>query len=336
MHRRLLCGRLLPNAGASGRWDWYLIGGAFAAIAIPWHSASEKLVIVSPSAGSAPSWYVIDPQDNLDADDAMFAAENHGNLNVVYSAAQVAAARFEQPRRALIPLAKAAPQQAPMPAGPLRSVTLYPVSGAPLLASRSAQTLDQAAVAVDPENGLLLLVHAHQGATTFFDGAWSRPIRLPSSKFWEPSLAAAGNDGFHLLTVVESQVLYLLFAQDDWSAPVELGRARVATSFGAMWDALGIASNGHNRAFAVWPTESGIAGRWIEGTGEIEARARADDIDLGHGIALPPSLLDFAHGRAALVEPRFLEGADPALSAIDHTGMAKQLHDAGQWVSLPW
>lgn len=322
------------EVGASGRWDWYLIGGAFAAIAIPWHSASDKLVIVSPSAGSAPSWYVIDPQDSLDADNAMFAADNHGNLNVVYSATQVALAKLEQPRQALIPLANVAPQQAPMPAAPLRSTTLYPVSGAPLRAPQSAQDLNQASVAVDPESGLLLFVNAHQAATTFSDGAWSRPIRLPLSKFWEPSLAAAGKDAFHLLTVADSQVLYLLFAQEDWSAPVELGQARVATTFGAMWDALGIASNGHNRAFAVWPTESGIAGRWIEGTAEIKAGPRADGIDLGHGIVLPPSLLDFAHGKATLVEPRVFEGADPALSAINHTRVAKQLHDAGQWVSL--
>jgi len=322
------------EVGASGRWDWYLIGGAFAAIAIPWHSASEKLVIVSPSAGSTPSWYVIDPQDNLDANDAMFAADNHGNLNVVYSASQVALAQSEQPRQALVPLANVTPQQAPIPASLPRNVTLYPVSGTPLLASRSTQTLNQAAVAVDPESGVLLLVNAHHAATTFSDGAWSRPIRLPFSKFWEPSLAAAGNDAFHLLTVADSQVLYLLFAQEEWSAPVELGQARVATIFGAMWDALGIASNGHNRAFAIWPTESGIAGRWIEGTGEIKARSRADGIDLGRGIVLPPSLLDFAHGQATLVEPRVFEGADPALSAINHTRIAKQLHDDGQWVSL--
>jgi len=322
------------EVGASGRWDWYVIGGAFAAVVVPWHSGSDKLVIVSPAAESASAWYVIDPQDNLDVDNALFAADDHGNLNVVYSAAQVTLARLEQTRQALVPLANITPQQASMPADKLRSTTLSPVNGTPLLAPRSTNTLNQAAVAVDPESGLLLLVIAHQAATTFADGAWSRAFRLPLSSFWEPSLAAAGNDAFHLLTVVDGQVLYLLFAQNDWSAAVELGQTGAATIFGAIWDALGIASNGRNRAFAVWPTERGLAGRWIEGSGEIKARSRAVGIDLGHGIVLPPTLIDFAHGRATLVEPRFFEGEDPALSAIDHTRVAMQLHDTGQWVSL--
>ncbi len=322
------------EVGAGGRWDWYVIGGAFAAIVVPWHSDSDKLVIVSPSAESVSAWHVIDPQDNLDAENALFVADDHGNLHVVYSAAQVALARVEQTRQALIQLAKAMPQQTPMPAGALRNTTLYPVSGTPLLAARSTASLNQAAVAVDPESGLLLLVNAHKAATTFADGAWSRPIRLPLSKFWEPLLAAAGHDAFHLLTVVDGHVLYLLFAQNDWSAPVELGQTEVATIFGEIWDALGIAAKGQNRAFAVWPTETGIAGRWIEGTVEIKTTPRAVGISLGHGIVLPPALLDFARGRATLVEPRFFEGEDPALSAIDHTAAAKHLHDTGQWVSL--
>lgn len=322
------------EVGASGRWDWYVIGGAFAAIVVPWHSGSDKLVIASPSAKSAPAWYVIDPQDNLDADNALFAADAHGNLHVVYSAAQVTLARVEQTRQVLIPLATAMPQQTSLPADTLRNATLYPVSGTPLLATRSTASLNQAAVAVDPESGLLLLVNAHQAATTFADGVWSRPIPLPLSNFWEPLLAAAGDDAFHLLTVADGKVLYLRFAQNDWSAPVELGHTEVATTFGVVWDALGIAAIGQNRAFAVWPTERGIAGRWIEGTGEIKATSRAAGIDLGHGIILPPPLLDFAMGRATLVEPRLFEGKDPALSALNHTAAAKQLHDTGQWRSL--
>ena len=323
------------EVGARGRWDWYLLGGAFAAIVVPWHSGSEKLVVV-PEAGTAePLWYVLDPQDNRDARNFMAVADDHGDLYVVYESSRTALVADEQPRYAQIQLKTPKAKEEPLPANLPRSTTLCPVSGKQIVSMPPGLAeLHQYSVAVDPDSGTLLVVRAHQPAFALTRGTWSPPLRLPLSLFWEPRLAPAGGDAFHLMTVKEDRVLYLLYTPDGWSAPIELGQTQVAEAYGSIWGALGIASAGHNRAFLVWPSETGIVGRWIQGDREIEARPRSDLVSLGEGISIPNSLLDFAYGKATLVRPGWASGFAEAFAAGSHSSLAKQLHDSGQWESL--
>lgn len=324
------------EVGAAGRWDWYIFGGAYAAIVVPWHSDSEKLVIVPPAGAAKPIWYVLDPQDNRDARNFLWAEDDHGSLYVVYDSVRTAIVMDAQPRYAQIELDAVPAEEGPLPAGSsARGTRYYPVSGKPLLSLQPfIVDLSRAAVAVDPASGTLLLVYEHHPALEFGHGNWSLPLRLPLSRFWEPRLAAAGGGAFHLMTVSEEGVVYLLYTQDGWSAPVEVGQAKVAGVFGSIWDALGIASAGHNRAFLVWPVEGGIVGRWIQGATEIEATPRKDLVTLAPGVAIPKSLLDFANGKATLVTPAWTSGLEEAAAAGSHSHLVQQLHDSGQWESL--
>lgn len=321
--------------GARGRWDWYGIGGGPAAIIFPWYSASQKLVIVPEMAEAMSAWYVVDPEDNLDATNAMFAADNHGNLYVVYSASRTMLATAQQPRYLRIQVNASKVEERPPLSDKPNTTTCYPVDGRPITSPGPVfADLDQAAVAVDPQSGTLLVVHAHQASLVLAQGAWNGPRRLPLSQFWEPRLAPAGGNAFHLMTTREGRVFYLLYAQDSWSPPVELGQTEVAGIFGSIWNALGIAASGQNRAFGVWPVETGIVGRWIEGTREIEAKPRSDVVSLGDAADIPYSLLDFAYGKATLVTPGWASGLSEATAAGSNTILARQLHDDGQWESL--
>ena len=323
------------EVGAHGRWDWYGIGGAPAGIIFPWYSASQKLVIVPETAEAGTPWYAVDPKDNLDATNANFAADHLGKLHVVYSASRTVLATAQQPRYLQMLVNGSQTEERPAPAEQQRSTTLYPVDGKPILSlAPGPADLSRAAVAVDPQSGMLLLVPAHQASLVYSHGAWSVQDQLPLQYFWEPRLAPAGGNAFHLMTMNEGSVYYLVYSQDGWSAPVELGQTKVAGIFGNTWNAVAIASSGHNRAFGVWPIETGIAGRWIEGTREIEVKPRSDVVSLGDGVVVPKSLLEFAYGKATLVTPGWASGFAEAVAAGSHTMLAKQYHDDGQWESL--
>lgn len=320
------------EVGAQGRWDWYGFGGPRAAIIFPWHSASEKLVLVPEADMAEPLWYVLDPQDNLDASNAMPAIDDNANLHVVYAASRGGMAESAQPRYAHVTLMPPPPrptQNVPDEATGRRE--LYPFGGSqiPFINWERAGLL-QASSAVDPVSGTVLVVRANAASLALTHGKWTLPLKLPLPRYWEPRLVAAGGDAFHLITVADSRVLYLLYAHGNWSAPVELGQAKVAS--GSMWGALGIASNGHNRAFAVWPTETGIVGRWVEGAEEIQASARTDQQD--GAVSIPKHLLDFANGKAELITPGWTTGFAAAAAAGSNGPLAKQLHDSGQWETL--
>ncbi len=66
----------------------------------------------------------------------------------------------------------------------------------------------------------------------------------------------------------ESPVFYLQFRDGGWSAPVEVGGARVDSFFGSVWDAVQIATDGEERVFVTWPVRGGIEGRWVRVRGE--------------------------------------------------------------------
>lgn len=335
------------EVGAQGRWDWYGFGGYGAGIIFPWHAASQKLVMVPEAAMAAPIWYVLDPHDNLDTFNSMLAADGNGNLHIVYEAFRSGLGASGQPRYAQIQLMPPLPKaEHGLPDSSANNKKLYPVTGSQIPFLENGQSnLNQAATAVDADTGTVLLVRAHDASLVLTHGKWRLPQRLPISTFWEPRLSPAGGEAFHAMTIGQAAsddrwgaatgVLYLLYAQGSWSAPVGLGQARAASTWGSIWDALAIASNGHNRAFVAWPTKTEIVGRWVEGTTEYTAEPVGGSADHpGDQLVIPDDLLEFANGKAELVTPGWASGFDAAMAAGGNNYLTKGLHDSGEWETL--
>lgn len=322
------------QVGAKRRWDWYGFGGYAAGIVFPWNSASEKLVMVPEAAMAQPLWYVLDPQDNLDTSNAMLAVDAKENLHIVYEASRSGLAASGQPRYAQVHLMPPQPGEA---LGLTDHTTshrqLYPVSGSqiPLLGSVQGG-LNSAAAALDAVSGTMLVV-VHDTSYTLTHGQWSLPLRLPLPQSLKPKLAPAGGDAFHLMTVADNDVQYLLYTQDSWSTPVKLGRTSEASRH--LWDSFGMASNGHNRAFVVWPTETGIVGRWVERVGEFQTLPASGTDDQQTGAKpIPKHLLDFSNGKAKLMTPGWVSGIAEAFAAGTNSPLTQRLHASGQWETL--
>lgn len=323
------------EVGTKGHWDWYAFGGGMGGIIFPWHSVSMKLVMVPESAMAEPLWYVLDPEENFDASNAMPAVDDDGNLHVVYDASRAGMAATVESRYARTDLLPPLPSGEERIADPTTgSKKLYPVGGSPIpWFGPERRALFQATAAVDPASGSLLIVRAHDASFALEHGNWSYPVQLPLSQFWEPKLAPAGGNAFHLMTIADHRVLYLLYAHGEWSAPVELGQADTASGY--IWSALDIASDGRNRAFVVWPTTTGIVGRWVDGLGEIQVRTGGSADNEQPGTAsIPEHLLDFANGKAELITPGVITGFGAAFDAGSNGALTKSLHDAGQWQTL--
>lgn len=255
------------EVGAKGRWDWYGFGGPGAGIIFPWYSASEKLVLVPEAAMAEPFWYVLDPQDNLDISNSMPAVDGKGNLHIVYDVSRAGMSGLDQPRYAQINLV---PPQSRGGQGlsdnTANNKQLYPFSGSQIPSFRSDRRgFNNATTAVDPTSGTVLVVRGNDASYALAHNNWSLPLQLPLSHYLVTKLVPAGGDAFHLLAIENHRVLYLLYTQGGWLAPVELGQFHLASYWGSISGAFGIASNGHNRAFVVWPTETRIVGRWVEG-----------------------------------------------------------------------
>ncbi len=324
------------EVGAKGRWEWYGFGGYGAGIIFPWHSASQKLVMVPEPAIAEPLWYVLDPQDNLDTSNSMPVVDGNGILHVVYDASRGGLGASDQHRYARTSLM---PPQSRREQGlsdnTANNKPLYPVSGTEIpLFHWERLPLNQATAAVDPISGTVLVVRANDTSFALTHGKWSLPLRLPLSRYWQPKLAPAGGDAFHLMTAAGNRVLYLLYAQGGWSAPVELGQANAAASWSSIAGALGIASNGHNRAFVVWPTEIGIVGRWVEGAREFQTLPGGAADQQAGATSVPKHLLDFANGKAEMITPGWTTGFAAAWAAGSSGHLTKSLHDSGQWETL--
>lgn len=324
------------EVGAKGRWEWYAIGGAMGAFVFPWHSSSLKRVLVPEAATTPPLWYVLDPQDNLDTSDTLPAVDARGNLHVVYDANREgigATYQLRYARTALVVTESAADQRAATDTAGARK--LVPVHGDPIpVLAGSVQTgMVQATSAVDPATGMVLIVRAHEDSVALEDGQWGYPLPLPLSTFWGPKLAAAGANTFHLVTTADQRVLYLHYANDAWSSPLELGRTDVRP--GNASGALDVASDAGPRAFVVWPTSTGIVGRWVDARNEIDAATSDRLAERREGpAAFPGPLLDFARGKAELITPGVVTGLSAAMAAGGNSQLTKELHDAGQWEAL--
>lgn len=323
------------EVGTKGRWEWYAFGGAMGGVIFPWHHASQKLVLVPEAAMAEPLWYVLDPTENLDTFNAMPAVDDDRNLHVVYNASRGGMAGTDDARYARIALGPVSPAaEQPATAESIGSRKLSPLSGSQIPWFGLERTgLMQASSAVDPETGMVLIVRAHDASLALDDGKWGLPVPLPLSSYWEPKAAPAGGKAFHLMTTADKRVLYLLYADGSWSAPIELGQAGVAS--GSIWGALDIASDGSNRAFVVWPTTTGIVGRWVDGSGRHPAPTGESFNDQQYGAAsIPEHLLDFARGQAELITPGAVTGFSAAWAAGGNGPLTKTLHDTGQWETL--
>ena len=322
------------EVGAKGRWEWYGFGGGMAGIIFPWHSASQKLVIVPEAAIAEPLWYVLDPQDNLDAVNAMPAVDGHGNLHIVYTAVRGGLGTTYEPRHARTPLVPVSAADATTTADPAAMRKLVPISGnsIPWLRAEPVGLL-QAASAVDPQSGSVLVVRAHGASYVLENDKWLPPVRLPLSTFWEPRMAHAGGKAFHLVTAADDRVLYLLYLDGAWSSPVDLGRSSLQSR--GSWAALAIASASSHRAFVVWPTSTGINGRWVDAPIARKTVAGGNTAGQPSGtVPIPARLHNFAAGNAKLVTPGIVTGFPEAMSAATNGPVTKYLHDSGQWEAL--
>jgi hypothetical protein len=263
------------DVGAPGRWDWYIFGGAPAAVVWPWHTQASKLVLVIPAADGPGHWIVFDPADELDAAHARTLADGRGNFLVVYDAMSGGFGGINYPRFARLPLASVSEEagERNIPAGARQKVLLRLVNGQSLTAQFASQGPGRdAGIALDPVSGTALVVRPHDGSRVLRGETWSEEISLPLAVFWDPHLAPAGGDRFHAMIVAEardpwwgkgSPILYLSFADGHWSAPVELGLADVSSFWGLIWDYLEIGSAGNQQALVIWPMADRIVGRWV-------------------------------------------------------------------------
>jgi hypothetical protein len=180
---------------------------------------------------------------------------------------------------------------------------------------------------------MVLIVCAHEDSVALEDGQWGYPLPVPLSTFWGPKLAPAGANTFHLVTMADQRVLYLHYASDAWSSPLELGRTNVRP--GNASSALDVASVAGPRAFVVWPTGTGIVGRWVDARSAIDAASGDGRAERRAGPApFPGHLLDFARGKAELITPGIVTGVSAAMAAGANSQLTRNLHDAGQWVAL--
>ena len=261
--------------GAPARWDLYGIGGYGAGIIWPWRTRGSRLAVVAEDGGRYDAWSVVDLDDNEDVADWKVVASPDGRVHVVYDAQRSVLALQSLARYACIEPATTADatQWREIAGRRVRSVdgTDMPVApGQPGVGP-------SAALGFDPIARELLLVRPHQGGRVFRDGVWGAEVLLPLELAWDPQVAPRAAGGFDVVVIgsrTESPsghqfpVFYLQFRDGHWSAPVEVGGARVDSFFGSVWDAVQIASDGAERLFVTWPVRGGIEGRWVRVRGE--------------------------------------------------------------------
>jgi hypothetical protein len=245
------------EVGAPGHWDLIVLGNV---IGVPWHSPGWKLMVVPETTPAYSSWTVIDPHDNLVVDGNWISSDADGVVTLLYQARGYGLryARFDTG----VGPAEAAGVVRTKGGRILRSITATP-------STRGGQEALLNSVAAAPDGATRLFVQ-YDGASRLVHGdTWGVPIARPIAHLYKVLLASAGGEGFHALAIGTSRhvwsgrdvpLYYMQFSDGGWSDPVELG---IAPSLGFPVDAINIGSAAGNKALAVWPTDSGIVGRWI-------------------------------------------------------------------------
>jgi hypothetical protein len=256
--------------GAPARWDFYGIGGYGGGIIWPWRTRGSRLAVVAEDGGRYDAWSVVDLDDNEDVADWSVVASPDGRVHVVYDAQRSVLALQSLARYACIERESAddALRWREIAGRRVRSVAGKDV---PISPEQPGVGL-AAALGFDPSTNELLLVRPHDGGRVLRDGAWGPNALLPLELAWDPRVAPRAAGGFDVVVVGsraespsghEFPVFYLQFRDRGWSAPAEVGGAKVDSFFGSVWDAVQIASDGKERVLVTWPVRTGIEGRWL-------------------------------------------------------------------------
>jgi hypothetical protein len=94
-------------------------------------------------------------------------------------------------------------------------------------------------------------------------------VRSPLSKTFSVYVSTGGGDAFHALVLGQARdrrhpVQYLMFSDNEWSAPIEVGLADTGRYWSHISGAFGLTGTRAGGAFIAWPMKHGIVGRWVE------------------------------------------------------------------------
>jgi len=273
------------NVGANWAWDWFGFGNAMGGLIWPWPSRGEKTVLVAEMATGEMNWTVLERDVKHDAIASCAASDRAGNVFVVYTKRRVILQTACDPRFVRIDAQAmgAAVPQSDAASGhkegdfPLRSAVgealpgdAYILYGGPDIEHFPRRIFFQSdCLAVDPDEGGALF----GWRLLWRAGTWNATSEVrafDAGKDYEWRAAAAGGGSFHGLfvyrrnnpglfaSVRDYPVTYGKLTGTAWSQTVDVGTASGST--------IDVASTGPAKAFAVWPTQTGFVGRWIEST----------------------------------------------------------------------
>jgi hypothetical protein len=261
--------------GAPARWDIFGVGGYGGGIIWPWRTRGSRLAVVAEDGGHYDTWSVVDLDDNEDVADWRTIADPDGRVHVVYDAQRNVLATQSLARYACIEPAATADSS---PAREIDGHHVRAVSGTVVPITPEAPAIGMsAALGFDAATGELLLIRQHRGGRVLRDDAWGPDVPFPMDLAWEPRVASLAAGGFDVVVTgsrtdspsgYRQPVFYLQFRDGRWSAPVEIGDAKVDALFGSIWGAVQLASDGNDRLLVTWPVPDGIEARWL--------RVRAD------------------------------------------------------------
>jgi hypothetical protein len=263
--------------GAPTRMDFYGFGGHAAAVIWPWFTKGRRAVFVSESPAGFGPWAVLEPQGTLDTEAIAYAADGHGNVDVLYKLWRTAHSLSDYhlariPADTLQRGGAAVPGTAQTRTGKRKFLAIQGRHLPPMQAVLFLPFVT--ALAVDP-NGTIGVF----GTDWLIEGDTWTNLRSGAPASPRPDLravTAGGGETFHALVLGKARggtwlrdseipVFYRLFSDKEWSAPIELGLADDGLAFlGSVLPGSGPGSVRAGAAFIVWPMKRGLVGRWVE------------------------------------------------------------------------
>lgn len=251
------------DVGASLRMDIYGFGGGYPAAGIiwPWFTRGSRLVLAAEDSPAC--WNVFDLTGRLDSVPLALASDLAGTLHVLYYKSMGGLLKDMDLHFARLDIRDLAPDAGRHPDGKElkagdRLLKLRNVAGSQVPNTHAQRRSVPCSMAADPGSGAVLI-----GMDLLIRGGeYTDAIRgsLPPEGGMFTRTAPAGDNAFHALV---GAGCYRLLSGLEWSAPLQLGVAEVASFWGSPWEACDLASTGNGKAFATWPTPHGIMGRWI-------------------------------------------------------------------------
>ncbi|NLW80551.1 MAG: hypothetical protein GXY42_02605 [Desulfovibrionales bacterium] len=251
------------DVGASLRMDIYGFGGGYPAAGIiwPWFTRGSRLVLAAEDSPAC--WNVFDLTGRLDSVPLALASDLAGTLHVLYYKSLGGLLKDMDLHytklgvRDLAPDAARHPEDKELKAGD-RLLKLHNIAGSRIPNTHAQRRSVPDCIAADPGSGAVLIgMDLLIRGNEYTDGVRGS---LPPEGGMFTRTAPAGDNTFHALV---GAGCYRLLSGLEWSAPMQLGVAEVASFWGSTWEACDLASTGNGKAFATWPTPHGIMGRWI-------------------------------------------------------------------------